>query len=389
MKDIEVLDILISGDFCPINRTENFFLDKKYSEIYNDVLPVLKNADIAITNLECPLTNKVNPIKKAGPNLIADPDCINGIKYGGFDVVAIANNHIFDQGYQGLKDTLETCSKVGIHTVGAGLTVEEISKTLYLQRNNKKIAILNFAEQEFNMDENGNAGVNLLHPVSNYYQIIEAKNKADIIIVIIHGGHEFYTLPSPRMVKTYRYFADLGATAVIGHHTHCSSGYEIYNSVPIFYSLGNFIFDKENINDNHWSEGYIVKLTISNIGVSKISLIPYYQYKDKLGIKLMNGDEKNNFLEKINNYNNVIADSSLLNEEWVKFCEKRKMSYIYRLFPINRVIRKLIKKNIFLIEKILNKYNLLLLLDFFRCAAHRDLAIESLKRLIYVNDDKV
>ena len=390
MKNTEPLNIVVSGDYCPINRTEKLCSREKYGDIYNDVLPLLKDKDISITNLECPLTKKVDPIKKAGPNLISDPNCINGIKYADFDVVALANNHILDQGVQGLKDTLETCSNAGIHTVGAGMNREEISKTLYLRKKNKNIAILNFAEQEFNMDENGHAGVNLLSAVSNYYQIIEAKKNADIIIVIVHGGHEFYNLPSPRMVNIYRYFADLGATAVIGHHTHCSSGYEIYNDVPIFYSLGNFIFDKEKITDSRWFEGYFVKLIISNNGKCNISLIPYYQFNNnKVGMELMKGDEKNNFLKKIQNYNNVIADASMLNEEWLIYCKNRKMSYLFRLLPMNRITRRLIKKNIFQMDKLHNRAKLLRLLNFFRCAAHRDMAIESLKRIIYHDEDNV
>ena len=58
--------------------------------------------------------------------------------------------------------------------------------------------------------------------------------------MIVHGGHECYNLPSPRMQKQYLFYADQGADIVVGHHTHCISGYEVYKGVPIYYSLGNF-----------------------------------------------------------------------------------------------------------------------------------------------------
>ena len=83
---------------------------------------------------------------------------------------------------------------------------------------------------------------------------------------------------------------------------------------------------------------------------------------------------------------NIIKD---LNAKWLKFCEERKMSYLFRLLPINMTSRILIKKNIYQIGKILNTDKLLLLLDFFRCATPRDMAIESLKRIIYSDGDNV
>ena len=99
----------------------------------------------------------------------------------------------------------------------------------------------------------------------------------DFVLVIVHSGHEQYEYPSPRMVDTYRFFADLGVTEIIGHHPHCASGYEIYNNVPIFYSIGNFILigKTEKI---QWYKGYSVKLSISKDSVDNFSLIPYKQY---------------------------------------------------------------------------------------------------------------
>ena len=107
------------------------------------------------------------------------------------------------------------------------------------------------------------------------------------------------------MVETYRFFADLGVTAIIGHHPHCASGYEIYNNVPIFYSLGNFIFDYENREDA-WHEGYSVKLGISKNSFMDFSLIPYNQCKTKPRILLLENKEKEQFINRIEEYSDVI-----------------------------------------------------------------------------------
>ena len=101
----------------------------------------------------------------------------------------------------------------------------------------------------------------------------EAKANADFLILIIHGGHETYELPSPRMKKLYRWFIDLGVDAVIGHHTHCYSGSEVYKNKPIVYSLGNFIFDSK-IRDASWNYGVFAVLSLSADRVI-IELVPF------------------------------------------------------------------------------------------------------------------
>ena len=141
MNILEDLNIIITGDFCPTDEVEALCLNGNYDSIYNNVLPLLKNKDLSITNLESPLTSQVSPIIKAGKNLIANPKCIDALKFADFDVVALANNHILDQSASGLRDTINSCKKAGIETVGASCQKQDISKILYVNKKNTKIAI--------------------------------------------------------------------------------------------------------------------------------------------------------------------------------------------------------------------------------------------------------
>ena len=101
------------------------------------------------------------------------------------------------------------------------------------------IAVLNFAENEWSTASSDKPGANPINPISNFNSINITKESVDIVIVITHGGHEMYRLPSPRMKELYRFYIDAGADIVINHHTHCTSGYEKYNGKFIFYSIGN------------------------------------------------------------------------------------------------------------------------------------------------------
>jgi len=378
MDTADKINIIITGDFCPHKRVEQAFLKKEFENVFNGIDKIAEDCDLSITNLECPLTLSNIPIVKTGPNLKAHPDCINGIKFGGFNVVTLANNHIMDYGEQGLIDTINACNKTNIHFVGAGANIQEAEEPLYLKVRNKKIAIVNFCENEWSIAEKKKAGANPLNPIRNYYQIKEAKKKADIILLVIHGGHEYFPLPSPRMVKTYRFFADLGVTAIIGHHTHCVSGYEIYNDVPIFYSLGNFIFYSKNTKPDSWFEGYFIKLTIADNTVTNISLHPYHQCKNEPGLMLMNQEEESDFLNKIKEYSQIIGDSNLLDNSWSEFCASKKIEYLSNLLSLNKVQRQMLKRNI-LPNLIIEKKKLVSLLDMFTCEAHKDAMIKTIE----------
>jgi len=160
------------------------------------------------------------------------------------DAVTLANNHILDYGAKGLSDTFETLKQNKIDYVGAGNNLKEAAQPLTLEKDGQRIAILNFCENEWSIAEEDKPGANPMDIIENTNQIKAAKATHDKVICIIHGGHEYYHLPSPRMQKQYRFYVDNGADAIVGHHTHCVGGYEVYNDVPIIYSLGNFLFIK-------------------------------------------------------------------------------------------------------------------------------------------------
>ena len=375
------IKIIFTGDLCPHLRIEKLCISRQYEKIYNDALPSLLDKDLSITNIECPLTSRINPIKKSGPHLSAKPQAIGALTFGGFNVASLANNHMLDHGYHGLSDTIDACSNAGIWTVGAGDNLQHASKPLYLKIKNKTIAILNFAEQEFSIAEKNVAGVNPLNIIDNYHSIQDARQQADIVLVIVHGGHEGYPLPSPRMVQTYRFFAEIGATVVVGHHTHCASGFEVYHGVPIFYSLGNFIFDYDSVLPDYFYEGYFVELELRDNADITFAVIPYEQCKAEPGIRLMNDEQKNSFMRRIDEYSSIIKDDTLLEARWGELCDSRAVNYLSWLLRLNKVESRLFR--IKLIRKYLFRAikKLQIMQNLFTCESHRDIVIRTLKGL--------
>ena len=102
------IKIIVTGDLCPINRNLNFIEKKDYHSVFGGFEKLSQQADLAITNLECPLTHSNTKIEKTGPCIKSDPKAIDALKYADFNLVTLANNHIMDFGSEGLKSTLNT-----------------------------------------------------------------------------------------------------------------------------------------------------------------------------------------------------------------------------------------------------------------------------------------
>ena len=285
----------------------------------------------SLTNLESPLIDDGIPIPKTGPNLKSPIESVEALKFAGFDMVTLANNHMMDYGADGLYSTISTCENNGIRCIGAGRNLIEASKICYFERKGKTIAFINCCENEWSTTNCDKLGCNPLNEVNIYYQIQEAKANADFVILIIHGGHETYELPSPRMKKLYRWFIDLGVDAVIGHHTHCYSGPEFYNNKPIVYSLGNFIFDNK-IRDASWNYGAFAVLSLYADRV-KIELLPFEQCNKQVGVCLLKSYEVEQWINDDIQRNNIIQDDIKLEEEFNAFCKKSERQYKSYLEP--------------------------------------------------------
>lgn len=369
------MEIIVCGDFHPQFRVSEYFAKCDYEHILGQVSKLVSQCDYSIVNLESPVVaDSCNPIKKTGPNLKCDINAIYALKYAGFDCVSLANNHFYDYGEAGVSDTLNICNDNGLDTVGGGKNLYEAEKTLYKTICGEKLAIINCSEHEWSIAGKEKGGSAPLDEVKNYYQIKEAKQNADYVLVIVHGGTELYNLPTPRMKNTYRFFVDAGADVVVNHHQHCFSGYEIYNGYPIFYGLGNFCFDKGKQERGFWNEGYLVKLKLGeNIG---FELVPYVQCAEEAIIDF--NVDKDCFSSKINELNAIIDDDILLEQAFMKIAKRKAKWYLDSLQPYtNKYLKSLYSKGF--LPSLLSEFWFRYVLAVFRCEAHRDIMLHVLE----------
>jgi hypothetical protein len=347
--------------------------------LWRGIEGVVSAHDVSAVNIECPLTGSKFAGAKTGMSLRADPRCARGISAGGFNVATLANNHILDMGAVGLRDTLHALGEAGVETVGAGLDLTDATRPLTLEVNGVSIAILAFAEREFSTASETGPGAWPLDPIDNHYQIAEARRHADYVIVSLHGGNEWFPLPSPQMVKTCRYLVDSGASAVVSHHTHVASGIEIFGGAPIVYGTGNFLFEWPITMPAAWYRGNMVSLTFRLGHRVGVELIPYVQCREELGVHLMVGEEAAEFSREIERLSATITDADALGDAWQDFCRGKQREYIAKLVASNRLADTLWSRGLLPVG--LLKKRALMLLNLVRCQSHRNVLIEVLEQI--------
>lgn len=381
----------VAGDLFLGRGIESIACEDPRSLFDAKVLDLFTKSDFNILNLESPLTTAGSncKIEKTGPNLKASPETIGVLNVLNTNLVTLANNHIYDYGSPGLSDTLELCQNHSIDTVGAGLTLAGAKKIFHKEFGTFSIAVVNIAENEWCNANEKRGGANPMNFVANMRSIEEAKKLADVVMLIIHGGHELYNFPSPRMVENYRFFAEQGVSIIISHHSHFISGYEIYKNVPIFYGLGNFLFDSD-LSSNEWSEGLLLSLQITDDTKKDITwnLLPFKQCRGNKRVELLEGDDKADIEKKIDHINSIINDKEKLKEKFDLLVNHKKKevlsilstSYFLKYKYLRSVIRKLGLESIFL-----RRQQLKSILNHTRCEAHRDITFSVLNNYLNSN----
>ncbi len=235
----------------------------------------LKAADVLEINNEFSFSTRGTQAPDKQFTFRVDPSYATILTEMGVDVAGLANNHVLDYGQEALSDTFDTLTEKGIPYTGAGRDMDEASGLIIKEVDGKKIGFL-AASRVIPVTSwdvaNSKPGVFTCYDTTNLVsRIQDAKEKVDFLCVCVHWGKEHTDKLTDYQQPNGHQYIDAGADAVIGAHPHVLQGIEFYNGKPIFYSLGNFIFN-ENI-----ERTVAVKLVIGEDGeLKKIRLIPAY-----------------------------------------------------------------------------------------------------------------
>lgn len=372
------MKILIGADFVPTKSNISLFESGNVEELFGKKLTeCLNHADYRIFNLEVPLADLERPILKRGPNLIAPTKCATGYQAIHADLLTLANNHILDQGVQGLESTIRTLKRAGISYIGAGTIDDKMIGSFVFQCDDRTVGVYACAEHEFSIVKGDCAGANPINLIESMDSVAELKKHCDFIIVLYHGGKEYYRYPSPQLQSICRKFIEKGAGLVICQHSHCIGCEEKYGDGTIVYGQGNFLFDDDD------NEYYQTSLLVSLVDGFRVEYIPLVKRGN--AVRMAETEDAKKILGDFSYRSKRITEDGFIEAEYEKFASEY----------LNNYLAVFSRKNEKLVFKVLNRVTRgkwrkyfsaslplrykLAILNYVECEAHRELLIAGLK----------
>lgn len=292
IKMIAVGDIMLSRK---VEETMKAKKDFKYP--FLETAKITSGADIVFGNLE---TSIISGRKIGYGEMVfrADPKSIEGLKFAGFNVLSIANNHIMNFGKSGLESTVKNLDENDILHAGAGMSAEDIYKPAIKEIKGVKFAFLayTYSSDQRKLSKDDFYGVADMNIEKMKSEVQKAKLAADAVVVSMHAGTEYKTTPN-KSQKDFAYAAiDAGADLVIGHHPHVVETVEKYKGKYILYSLGNFVFDQMWSNETRL--GAIAEIVFKGKEVDSIKFTPVKIF-DYSQPRIIEGKEADKILERL------------------------------------------------------------------------------------------
>lgn len=238
-----------------------------------------RSADVAFVNSEGTISNR-GKNQGSAYSFRANPSVMEGFTFAGFDIVSLANNHIWDWGGDALKDTASNFKGVGIKTVGAGGDSVSANEPAIVSVRGIKIGFLGYTTLYPKSLEAGDdrPGISSFSMDLASRAIRDLKEKVDVVVVSMHWGDEYKTSSNGEQKRMARALVDAGADLVIGHHPHVTEEVEMYRSPLtgkeslIAYSLGNLVFDQYFSKET--MESFLLEVKLDKHRILSVERIP-------------------------------------------------------------------------------------------------------------------
>jgi len=272
-KPVPTASVVLTGDVM-LDRGVRIQIQRIGMEgLLQDVSSIFRASDFTVINLECPATDTIRPQEK--PYVFrAEPEWIPVLVKAGITHASLANNHSVDQNEVGLVSTLSNLNRYGIVPFGAGTDSLSCSPVIF---GKSGIAFALFGSAPLYQDykspdlKNVKPCIESAEETAVRIRAEKRRRPGMRIFAFLHWGKEYVERPSKRQQEGARLLIDAGAEAVVGHHPHVLQPVEWYKGKPIFYSLGNLVFDQRKPPTN---KGMVVRLTYDPDSLRTIELYP-------------------------------------------------------------------------------------------------------------------
>jgi poly-gamma-glutamate synthesis protein (capsule biosynthesis protein) len=285
-----------------------------------------------------------------------------------------------DHGEPGLQHTLTLLESIKVPHVGAGKDLKESCSFTVLEKDDIRVGVFGVAEHEFSIATETCAGANPFNPLRTGDFIKQQKQelRLNAIIILFHGGKEYYRYPSPGLQANCRHLVEKGADLVVCQHSHCVGAYEHYLDGDIIYGQGNFIFDTKHVIS---SESVLISYEIQKEQPGKITYIPIMRNISNHGsVTLAEGAEGESICAAMKARSIEITHPGFLEEAYRNFSQKQISAYLRIASPFGMWFERVDKRlfNGRLIRALYKQNKTMRLMNVIRCESHRELFLEGL-----------
>jgi hypothetical protein len=261
-------DVSLDPSYLPVFRSNG------YGWAWSGLGGLFRHDDLTVVNLECPVTDVVAPVPKEF-NFRCDPAALPAARRAGVDVANQSNNHAYDQGPDGLVDSIRRIRRAGLTPVGAGRDRAEALRAAVFDLRGWRVAVVGIDEvlDPITMV----AGPDTPGPAAGHdfslalRAVRDAAAEADLVVVVIHWGVELDTQPRAYQVQEAQRMIDAGADVIFGAHSHRLQPMATYHGRPIFYGLGNFVWPRLS---EEGSRTAVAEVTVTPGGRIRGRLLP-------------------------------------------------------------------------------------------------------------------
>ncbi|HEY4490283.1 MAG TPA: CapA family protein [Candidatus Paceibacterota bacterium] len=273
-EDAQTTTLLFVGDIM-LSREIEKIVYKEQDPLYHFLRTagLTQSTDISFANLEGSVS--VRGVNQGSEySFRTHPDLLKGLAYAGFDIVSVANNHIFDWGPLAFEDTLMYLKQNAVLPVGGGENYNEAHKPVKIEKNGETFCFLAYSQfaPEYISNKGSSPTVARLVEGDIKDDLMQSGNNGcGFITVSLHWGNEYEAHPTVDQREIAHVIIDSGANLIIGHHPHVVQDVEEYKDGVIAYSLGNFIFDQNFSPETR--EGLIFKVNVRGGSVESFEKI--------------------------------------------------------------------------------------------------------------------
>jgi poly-gamma-glutamate capsule biosynthesis protein CapA/YwtB (metallophosphatase superfamily) len=304
----ERVRLALAGDVMLGRTVAEVLPARGYGYPWGDVIPLLREAELFLVNLECALTRSTqrwHDGKFKTFSFRAEPEAVETLRLARVDFACLANNHVADFGMDGLLETVRVLDEAGIAHAGAGANSDLAGAPAWLSAGGLRVGVVAFADHPEEWAARPTApGINYI-PISTEAAVLRrieaslnaARQNADFVIFTIHWGPNMRARPTSEFRDFARAVVSAGADLFWGHSAHLVQGVEFRDGRPILYDTGDFVDDYAVDSELRNDLSALFRVTIRPPQIESVEAIPVAI--DNMRVNLAHGTQRARFLRHL------------------------------------------------------------------------------------------